>query len=147
MTAEANPNDNNFTGPLSVAYIQKKLATISEFVSTCTAGIETSNSDFENDVYALLKIKENIGRINNENKTTLLDLEIIEQMLANFEKQKSSRVKDYENTKKLINDLHSLEKKCFETDKQIQPNIKSEASKRKEEIKNFEDELKVYLLG
>merc|ERR1712224_942304 len=69
------------------------------------------------------------------------------QTLANFEKLKAPRNKDFDTCKKLTTDITNLEKKCNETEKKIAANIKSEATKRKEEIKSFEDELKVYLLG
>jgi len=146
-TAEAKPTDNEFTGSMMVSNIQKSVARITEFLATSNAGVDTQNSDYETNVYSLLKIKETAKNFNISKDKTVLELDVMTQCLANFEKLKAPRNKDFESCKKLTADITNLEKKCNETDKKITTNIKSEATKRKEEIKTFEDELKVYLLG
>lgn len=146
FTDQGKAEDNDFTGKLVVDYLQKKLVELDKWTSVNSAGIETQGTDYDTNVKTLLSVKEHIQKINESKHKNLLDLEIIEQILKNFEKAKTPRNKDAEFCNKLIRELNSLEKRGEATEKLIQTNIKSEASKRKDEIKQFEDILKNYLL-
>lgn len=144
--ADAKPEDNNLNGSVVMSHITQKLKKNEEFIAECKEGIDVSNSAFESDVYSLLKIKENIQKINDNKEKNLLDLEVVEQTLSNLQKEGLGKSKEFEICRKQINDLQGLEKKAGETDKQIASNVKQEANLCKEQIKEFEDKLKYYYL-
>ena len=94
----------------------------------------------------MLHIKENTSRVDENKDKNLLDLEVIEQALCNFEVEGKAKSDQYDHTKKMIGDMQQLEEDCMNTEKKISNNMKDEKTNCKNELNDFEKSLKKYYL-
>ena len=130
-----------------VKYITSRLKEINSFLKETSAGIDTEDEKFKSERKALLKIKENTTRVEQEKDQNLLDLEVIEQALVNFKEVKKERAEDFETTQNMITDLRKLEEDVNLTEQKISANLKEEKANCRNELNDFEKEMKKYFLG
>lgn len=146
FTEDAPAENNTFTGPSMQKYISSRLNEIDSFIKETSEGIDTSDQKFKNERKALLKIKENTSRVDENKEKNLLDLEVIEQALCNFEVEGKQKSEEFDHTKQMIGDMQQLEEDCLDTEKKISNNMKDEKTNCKNELNDFEKSLKKYYL-
>ena len=139
--------NNSFTGPLMQEYLASRLKNIKTFIKQTSHGIDTSDGKFKTDRKALLKIKENTSRVQENKEKNILDLEVIEQTLLNLEASGKDIKEQNNSTKKMILDMQKLEGDCLETEKKISNNIKDDKLQCRNELIEFEKTLKKYYLS
>lgn len=142
------PEENNkFTGPQMTHHMEKRLKEIKSFIHETSKGINTSDEKYKSDVKALLKIKENSQRIEQEKDINLLDLEVIEEALNHYHKKRVEKKGQLEEAKTLIVDMGRLQEECFETENKISAKLKEERKNTEKELDDFEKELKRYYIN
>ena len=135
---------NEFTGPVVRNHINTRIAEIDHFIKKTKKGINFNNSNYEENRFDLLKIKENIQELENKNEKTMLDLDVINQILQYLEIMNIPMKKELDTTKNLIRNFRSLNKASLDVKDTIKDNIKSESVECNKEIENFENKLKYY---
>lgn len=138
--------ENDFKGEQVKNYISERLEEIQEFSQQIKDGIDTKKSEYQENRFDLLKIKEHINLLHSQRSAYMLDLETIYQILQYFEQMEKPMVKEKEATKSLIKGLNSLKKQSVEVAAKIRGEIKDQSQQCLKEIERFELELKSYFL-
>jgi dynein heavy chain len=143
------PEDNNsFYGKRMAENISSRIDRITKFNEETSKGLDTSSGQHETDIKSLLKIKENIMLVQQHKNQDMLELEVMEQALANLEVKKTQYAKkgEHEHCKNLIKAMEKLSDKSEVSDKEIAPFMKKQGEKTKSDIDSFENVLKRFFL-
>lgn len=84
---EKSSNTNEFQGKEMKRFIDVRIKEVEKFLSQIKKGIDLKNSNYDNNRYDLLKIKENIQLIQSQKENIDLDLEKINQILEYYDEQ------------------------------------------------------------
>jgi Dynein heavy chain, N-terminal region 2 len=146
FVAEQKPEANEMAGPLMQEYFRSQLEQIERTQVKIKEGLTLQDKDYEKNIEDLLEIKRNIQKLNSLKEEYQLTLDIVEQALETLEADGHGRPKELVKCKKLNNELQTLEKMSTQTEKDIHPCVVQESERTQEQIKNFEDELKRFLV-
>ena len=142
--ANASPKNNDPMGPLMNSFVSNTIAELENFISTTQEGINLKNKNTSEDVKALLKVKNHTEDVENRADEILLKTDELSETLAMFEKGTYPKDSETKKLKKISENWVSVQKKAKEVKKDIAPTVATEADKCKNQIKNFEESLKVY---
>lgn len=136
---------NHMTGALMGQFIDSSLSTLDAFLADTQNGITSNRSkNFSENVRGLLQIKKHIQDVEDKAEDTILRMDEIQESIELFVRE--GHIKDLESRKltKLHDQWGALQKVAKDAKKEIAPSVANESEKCKAQIKNFENELKVY---
>lgn len=140
----ASVKNNDPLGPLMSQFISGTLANLEHFIQATQDGITIKNKAFSEDVRGLLKIKGHIEDVESQADHVLLKMDELNETLNMFERMDIHKETEHRKLRRLIDSWVSLQKQAREAKKDIAPAVNTESEKTKQQIKNFEEELKVY---
>lgn len=85
-------------------HINDTLSKIETFIGNNSREINIKNKNIH-DVFELLKVKESLQEIQEQKESTLLNLDVIDEILNAYNKQNNVKESDQKKTKKLKGDL------------------------------------------
>lgn len=125
-------------------HINNTLNDIENFISNNGKEINIKNKNISDDVFELLKVKEALQDIHLQKESTLLNLDIIEEMLAAQAAIGNVKENDTKKVKKLKTDLTYLQNMSTMVEKDISGQIKGEGDKAKDDLTKFDEKLKEF---
>jgi dynein heavy chain len=135
---------NTLDGGLLERYIEVRLKEIDQFVSTTRKSLDLKAIKNVQDRFEMLKLKENIQKVNEEKEALILDLEVIHQALISLGEVDKRR--DLDHTRGLIRGMQELQKDAIDVEAKIKSDVRRHAQDCNSEIDQFEDKLKYYFL-
>ncbi|CAG9313552.1 unnamed protein product [Blepharisma stoltei] len=136
--------NNDPLGPAMNNFIHGTLSELEEFINLTQDGINIKHKHLGDDVKQLLKVKKHIEDVEERGDEVILKMDELDEALQMFEKNDHPKDSESKKLKKLTENWVGLQKKAKEVKKDIAPMVATEADKCKQQIKNFEEELKVY---
>lgn len=136
--------NNEPIGPAMNHFINSTISELEEFINLTQDGINIKHKHLGDDVKGLLKVKKHIEDVEERGDEVLLKMDELHESLQMYEKRDHPKDLEIKKLKKLSENWVSLQKKAKEVKKDIAPMVALEADKCKQQIKNFEEELKVY---
>lgn len=142
---------NLFKNSTTYNYYKWRLLDITERFESTKNGIAPAENAaggaaYENDIKALLKIKESIIQIKEEKDMNLLELEVIKDALAHLVKEKIANPSEVEAAAGLIVHTIKLYDKSEKVETTINPFMIKQRETTKGDIEKFEKKLKDFYL-
>jgi len=138
-----SPKNNEMAGPLMGKHIDFTLGDIESFIANNSKEINIKNKNIQ-DVFELLKVKESLQDIQKQKESTLLNLDVIEEMLIAQSKQNNPKENDIKKVKKLKADLTQLQNMSSMVEKDISGQVKAEGDKAQDDLHKFDEKLKEF---
>jgi len=143
FSSKSAPNVNNLTGPAMGKYIATELEQIHGFIGETSKGASTKDKNIQ-DVKTLISIKDSVDIVFTQNDDMVLRLDCLDEALRMFHEHQIAKDSQMKQIKKLFDEWTGLKKLAKDIRKEISPMVANENEKTTNQIKKFEEDLKVY---
>jgi len=138
------PAHNKLDGPMIMENIHKTLEELDQFMKESITGAATKDKDIKGNVKILLKIKECVRVVESRKDELSLKLDVVEEALKLFAKQNRHKESDSRKLRELTKQWNEVQKIARDTKKEIKSVVEQEQDRTGQNVKAFEEKLKVY---